>query len=277
MKHFLLKFSLYLLYNLAQGLSSICVKQSNKTSCLATLFLLTLAICKTFISISPTMSSSDDKQTNPGETLPFTKIVQTIDNLIEHHPILKSKPSLEHQPIFESQPSLETTTATTSGNNSPKVEIKSEGKGSSKGGKEDSKIDSQPLEKIQNNLDQIKDSFIQLKKFEQNEFAKQLKTCLSDLDNLLEHEEKKTTGNTNAPSFSEINRKLMKLKYQIPSLCKMSWTSSRAQSRICLSYTRVKASKIAHFIKKLKIFLQALKKERSFFSGTEPGFKLWRA
>ena len=111
------------------------------------------------------------------------------------------------------------------------MEIKSEGKGSSKGGKEDSKIGSQPLEKIQNNLDQIKDSFIQLKKFEQNEFAKQLKTCLSDLDNLLENEEKKTTGNTNAPSFSEINRELMKLKYQIPSLCKMSWTSSRAQSQ----------------------------------------------
>nr|POE73899.1 disease resistance rpp13-like protein 4 [Quercus suber] len=128
------------------------------------------------------MSSSDYKQTNPGETLPFTKIVQTIDNLIEHHPILKSKPSLEHRPIFESKPSLETTTATTSGNGSPKVEIKSEGKGSSEGGKEDSKIDSQLLEKIQNNLNQIKDSFIQLKRFGESELAKQLKTCLSDLD-----------------------------------------------------------------------------------------------
>ncbi|KAK7822531.1 hypothetical protein CFP56_036340 [Quercus suber] len=156
--------------------------ESYKTSCLATLFFLTLAICKTFISISPTMSSSDYKQTNPGETLPFTKIVQTIDNLIEHHPILKSKPSLEHRPIFESKPSLETTTATTSGNGSPKVEIKSEGKGSSEGGKEDSKIDSQLLEKIQNNLNQIKDSFIQLKRFGESELAKQLKTCLSDLD-----------------------------------------------------------------------------------------------
>nr|POE67160.1 hypothetical protein CFP56_76950 [Quercus suber] len=177
------------------------------------------------------MSSSDDKQTNPGETLPFTKIVQTIDNLIEHHPILKSKPSLEHRPIFESKPSLETTTATTSGNGSPKVEIKSEGKGSSEGGKEDSKIDSQLLEKIQNNLNQIKDSFIQLKRFGESELAKQLKTCLGDLDHLLKHEEEKTTGNANAPSFSEINRELMKLKYQVPSLRKMSRTSSRAQSQ----------------------------------------------
>ncbi|XP_075658686.1 uncharacterized protein LOC142628482 [Castanea sativa] len=189
------------------------------------------------------MSSSDNKQTNPGETLSFTKIVQTIDNLIEHHPILKSKPSLEHHPIFESKPSLEhhpifkskpsleTTTAATSGNSSPLVEIKSEGKGSSEGGKEDSKIDSELLKKIQNNLDQIKDSFIQLNKFGECELAKQLKTCLSDLDDSLKPEEKKTTGNANAPSFSEINRELMKLKYQIPSLRKMSRTSSRAQSQ----------------------------------------------
>ena len=223
------------------------------------------------------MSSSDDKQTNPGETLPFTNIVQTIDDLIEHHPILKSKPSHDHHPIFESKPSLETTTATTSGNSSPKVEIKSEGKGSSKGGKEDSKIDSQPLEKIQNNLDQIKDSFIQLKKFEQNEFAKQLKTCLSDLDNLLEHEEKKTTGNTNAPSFSEINRKLMKLKYQIPSLCKMSWTSSRAQS-LRSSWSNVGGSvqdlpklhksesfKDSSFYKEIEDIFVGLEKREKFF------------
>ena len=177
------------------------------------------------------MSSSDDKQTYPGETLPFTKIVKTIDDLIEHHPILKSKPSHEHLPIFESKPSLETTSATPSGNSSPMEETKTEGKGSSEGGKEDGKIDSQLLEKIQNNLDQIKDSFIQLKSFGESELAEQLKTRLSHLDYLLEHEEKKTTGNANAPSFSEINRDLMKLKYQIPSLRKMSSSSSRAQSQ----------------------------------------------
>lgn len=95
------------------------------------------------------------------------------------------------------------------------MEIKTEGKGSNEGGKEDSKIGSQLLEKIQKNLNQIKHSFIQLKRFGESELAKQLKICLSDLDYLLEHEEKKTTGNANAPSFSEINRELMKLKYQI--------------------------------------------------------------
>ena len=122
------------------------------------------------------MSSSDNKQTYPGKTLPFTKIVKTIDDLIEHHPILKSKPSHEHLPIFESKPSLETTSATPSGNSSPMEETKTEGKGSSEGGKEDGKIDSQLLEKIQNNLDQIKDSFIQLKSFGESELAEKLKT-----------------------------------------------------------------------------------------------------
>uniref|UniRef100_A0A7N2R0N2 Disease resistance R13L4/SHOC-2-like LRR domain-containing protein n=2 Tax=Quercus lobata TaxID=97700 RepID=A0A7N2R0N2_QUELO len=153
---------------------------------------------------------------------------------LEHHPILESKPSLEHHPIPQSEPSLEAkaiiTATTTSGNSSPKAATKSEGNNSSEGRKEDGKID-YILEKIQNNLNQIKESFIQLQKLEESELAKQLKNCLSNLKTLLESEEKKTTGNNNAPLFSDINKKLMKLKYQIPSLRKLSWTSPTAQSQ----------------------------------------------
>uniref|UniRef100_A0A7N2R0N3 Disease resistance R13L4/SHOC-2-like LRR domain-containing protein n=2 Tax=Quercus lobata TaxID=97700 RepID=A0A7N2R0N3_QUELO len=156
---------------------------------------------------------------------------------LEHHSVLESKPSLEHHPIPQSEPSLETTavrpviTATaTSGNSSPKAATKSEGNNSSEGRKEDRKIDD-ILEKIQNNLNQIKDSFIQLQKLEESSLAKQLKNCLGNLKNLLESEEKETTGNTNAPLFSDIKKKLMKLKYQIPSLRKLSWTSPTAQSQ----------------------------------------------
>ena len=259
---------------------------------MATLFLLTLAISKSFLAINPTMDSSNDKQTNPGKTLPFTEIVHIIESLIvsrpmlkskpslEHHSVLESKPSLEHHPIPQSEPSLENkaviTATASSGNSSPKAAIKSEGNNSSEGRKEDSNID-YILEKIQNNLNQIKDSFIQLQKLEESELAKQLKSCLSNLKTLLESEEKKTTGNTNARLFSDINKKLMKLKYQIPSLRKLSWTSPTAQSQTSSGSIvggsvqelpklhKSESFKDSSFYKEIEDIFEGLEKEEKFF------------
>ena len=106
----------------------------------------TKQVSKTFLAINPTMDSSNDKQTNPGKTLPFTGIVHIIENFIVSHPKLKSKPSLEHHPIPQSEPSLEATaittaTTTSSGNSSPNAATKSEGNNSSKGREEDRRID----------------------------------------------------------------------------------------------------------------------------------------
>ena len=212
--------------------------------------------------------------------MPFTGIVHIIENFIVSHPKLKSKPSLEHHPIPQSEPSLENkaviTATASSGNSSPKAAIKSEGNNSSEGRKEDSNID-YILEKIQNNLNQIKDSFIQLQKLEESELAKQLKSCLSNLKTLLESEEKKTTGNTNAPLFSDINKKLMKLKYQIPSLRKLSWTSPTAQSQTSSGSIvggsvqelpklhKSESLKGSSFYKEIEDIFEGLEKEEKFF------------
>ena len=74
------------------------------------------------------------------------------------------------------------------------------------------------VKKLHKNLEEIKDSLTQLQKFEG-----QLRNYLPNLKDRLEKNENEATSDTNASSsLQEISKEVMKLKFQIPSLRKLS-------------------------------------------------------
>ena len=110
---------------------------------------------------------------------------------------------------------------------------------------------SQLQEKLQNNLKQIQDSLTLLQKFEESELAERLNTQLRALEDLLKPEEKK-------PSFSDINninKELMKLKYQIPSIRKQAVTSSRAHSQTSSGSNEGSSVQVLHMLRESESFL----------------------
>uniref|UniRef100_A0A2N9J0H9 Disease resistance R13L4/SHOC-2-like LRR domain-containing protein n=1 Tax=Fagus sylvatica TaxID=28930 RepID=A0A2N9J0H9_FAGSY len=79
------------------------------------------------------------------------------------------------------------------------------------------------VEKLHKNLKQIKDSLTQLQKFEESDLGKQLRNYLPNLKDRLEKNKNEATSDTNASSsLQNICKEVMKLKYQIPSLRKLS-------------------------------------------------------
>ena len=120
-------------------------------------------------------------------------------------------------------PSDETTTNNihTKGNNTPKKETSDTTKKAEDNNKNTTKkVVALQVEKLHENLKQIKDSLTQLQKFEESDLAKQLRNYLPNLKDRLEKNENEATSDTNA--FQEISKEVMKLKYQIPSLRKLS-------------------------------------------------------
>lgn len=194
---------------------------------------------QTFISVNLTMSSFEG-------TLFFKETVTTITNL------MTSLSSAETTPITDTNTTDTTTTpaakenssseqGTSTGNN---LVDKSDRQDGSKKGKDDSRSDTQQLKKLSNNLNQIKESLIQLQKFEESDLAKQLQTHLRNLEakfgTVRDKNEQTLSHTPNAPSSSPkvplsdltyINKELMKIKCQIPSIRKLSMTSLKAHSQ----------------------------------------------
>ncbi|KAK7836506.1 uncharacterized protein LOC112031831 [Quercus suber] len=173
--------------------------------------------------------------------------VDTINNLI------KSLSSAETTTDTNTNTTDTTTTPAANENSSSEqgtstgknLADKSDREDGSKKGKDDSRSDTQQLEKLRNNLNQIKESLIQLQKFEESDLAKQLQTHLRNLEakfgTVRDKNEQTLSPTPNAPSsrpkvplsdyLTFINKELMKIKYQIPSIRKLSMTSSKAHSR----------------------------------------------
>ncbi|KAL4637085.1 hypothetical protein ACB092_03G055500 [Castanea dentata] len=207
---------------------------------MTTLFILTLANSITFISVNLTMSSSED-------TLFLKKTVTSITNLIT------SLSSAETTPTTDTNTTDRTTTPAANKNSSSEqgtstgknLADESDREDGSKKEKDDSRSDTQQLEKLRNNLNQIKESLIRLQNFEKSDLANQLQTHLRDLEakfgTVRDKNEQTPRPNPTASSSSpevplsddltNINKELMKIKYQIPSMRKLSMTSSKTHSQ----------------------------------------------
>ncbi|KAM3704908.1 hypothetical protein ACJW31_03G042100 [Castanea mollissima] len=186
------------------------------------------------------MSSSED-------TLFLKKTVTSITNLIT------SLSSAETTPTTDTNTTDRTTTPAANKNSSSEqgtstgknLAEKSDREDGSKKEKDDSRSDTQQLEKLRNNLNQIKESLIQLQNFEKSDLANQLQTHLRDLEAKFGTARDKNeqtprptpTASSSSPEvplsdyLTNINKKLMKIKYQIPSMRKLSMTSSKTHSQ----------------------------------------------
>ena len=166
------------------------------------------------------MSSSEDTFLN--------ETVTTITNLITS--------------LSSAETTLTTDTNTTDTTTTPAANENSSSEQSTSTG--NNLADTQQLEKLRNNLSQINDSLVQLQKFEESDLAKHLRIHLRNLEakfGTVRNKNEQTLSPTpNAPSSSPkvplsdltyVNKELTKIKYQIPSIRKLSMTSSKAHSQ----------------------------------------------
>ena len=185
------------------------------------------------------MHFSNDKQTNPGETIP--RLVENISKLVERLP--KSMPSVETTlittpitttPIENNRQKQGICTGICAllkkarSNTKKKAEITLRSVQDVSYRTNERSSTSFQLLKLRKNLHQITDSFTRLQKFE-IELAIQIQSHLHSLNAILDQLDEKTPiSSTEYPFrlYEKINKEIMKLKYQIPSSPQQSWTSS---------------------------------------------------